>query len=79
VSDPARAPSGEIPGSPGARSSFAVKPPKPAFSAVRKACDGRAPSCRMPLYPAVQALRVSTPVSCQVIQSAASIQRSARP
>ena len=33
----------------------------------------------MPLYPAVQALRVSVPVSCQMIQSAASIQRSARP
>ena len=32
----------------------------------------------MPLYPAVQALRVSAPHSCQMIQSAASIQRSAR-
>jgi len=32
----------------------------------------------MPLYPAVQAFLVSVPVSCQMIQSAASIQRSAR-
>jgi hypothetical protein len=30
------------------------------------------------LYPAVQVLRDSLPVSCQVIQSVASIQRSAR-
>ena len=29
------------------------------------------------LYPAVQLLRVSTPVSCQITQSAASIKRSA--
>ena len=33
----------------------------------------------MPLYPAVQALRVSAPQSCQTIQSAASIQRSQSP
>ena len=32
----------------------------------------------MPLYPAVHAFLVSAPHSCQMIQSAASIQRSAR-
>ncbi len=32
----------------------------------------------MPLYPAVQAFLVSLPHSCQMIQSAASIHRSAR-
>jgi hypothetical protein len=32
----------------------------------------------MPLYPAVQAFLVSTPASCQMIQSAASIHRAAR-
>ena len=68
VSVPAFAPSSPI----GCSSLSATKPAKPGLSADRKSALGYWPSCRMPLYPAVQALRTYAPHSCQMIQSAAS-------
>ncbi len=73
ASEPARPPSAET----GWASLSAANPANPGCSAARNPRDGYCPSCQMPLYPAVQAFLVSAPVSCQMIQSAASIHRSA--
>ena len=60
----------------GAASFASTNPANPGFSAAQKSADGYSPSCRMPLYPAEQALRTYEPVSCQTIQSAASTNES---
>jgi len=74
VRPPARAPSGRI-------SSFIFSLTMLRMrgcSAAKKSGLGKPSSLlQIALYPAVQLLRVSTPVSCQTIQSAASINRSA--
>ena len=53
-------------------------PPKPGSSASKNPGSGNPSSAdQIALYPAVQLFRVSTPVSCQTTQSAASMSRPA--